>query len=104
MLSGVQIICFASSYAIALALEISRLLFRSTIRGMLLADFRGGGIAGPHRIFLYYRAVQPSGIPLSSNQDWYLLAAWVLAVIYLYLLCFRLRRRSGWCSCRWCWG
>ena len=29
MLSGVQIICFASSYAIALALEFSRLLFRS---------------------------------------------------------------------------
>ena len=48
-----------------------------------------------HTAFLYYRAVNASGMPLSSNRDWYLLAAWVLAVVYLYLLCFRPRTPFG---------
>jgi ABC-type uncharacterized transport system permease subunit len=94
MLSGVQIVCFASSYAIALALELSRLFFRSAIRGMLLLIFAGVGLV-LHTAFLYYRAMHTAGIPLSSNQDWYLLAAWVVVVIYLYLLCFRPRTPSG---------
>ena len=34
-------------------------------------------------------------MPLSSNRDWYLLAAWVLAVVYLYLLCSRPRTPFG---------
>ncbi len=46
-MSGVQIICFASSYAIALALEISRLMFRSAVRGVLLVVFAAAGIDGP---------------------------------------------------------
>ena len=93
-MSGVQIVCFASSYAIALALEISRLFFRSAIRGILLVIFAAMGLV-LHTAFLYYRAVHTSGIPLSSNQDWYLLAAWVVVVIYLYLLCFRPRTPAG---------
>jgi ABC-type uncharacterized transport system permease subunit len=94
MLSGVQVICFASSYAIALALELSRLMFRSTIRGILLLIFAGAGLLA-HSAYLYYRAVQPGGIPLSSSQDWLLLAAWVLVVIYLYLLCARFKTPFG---------
>ncbi|MGO8691011.1 MAG: cytochrome c biogenesis protein CcsA [Thermoguttaceae bacterium] len=93
-LSGVQIICFASSYAIALALEISRLLFRSAVRGVLLVGIAAAGLTA-HSIYLYYRAVHTSGVPLSSNRDWCLLAAWVLAVVYLYLLCSHPRTPFG---------
>ena len=35
MLSGVGIVCFAASYTVALALEVTRLFFRSGIRGAL---------------------------------------------------------------------
>ena len=40
-------------------------------------------------------AVHSAGIPLSSFQDWYLLAAWVLVGIYLYLLYYRPKTPFG---------
>jgi ABC-type uncharacterized transport system permease subunit len=84
MLSGVGIICFASSYAVAWALEISRLLFRSGVRGAVMLGFAGAGLVA-HTAFLYYRAIGEQGAPLSSEQDWFLVAAWAMVVVYLYL-------------------
>ena len=85
MLSGVNIICFATSYAVALALEVSRLLFRSGVRGVVMLGFAGVGLV-IHSAFLYHQAVKTTGSPLSSERDWYLLAAWALVVVYLYLV------------------
>jgi len=84
MLSGVSIICFAASYGVTLALEITRLLFRSGLRGAIMLGFAGAGLFA-HTVYLYYRAIHATGSPLSSSQDWCLLAAWVLAATYLYL-------------------
>jgi ABC-type uncharacterized transport system permease subunit len=84
MLSGVSTICFAASYTVALALEVSRLLFRSGVRGAVMLGFAAAGLVA-HTAFLYYRAVNAAGTPLSSERDWYLVAAWVLVVVYLYL-------------------
>ncbi len=56
MLSGVGIICFVSSYAIAWGLEVSRLLFRSGVRGAIMIGFAGAGLVA-HTAFLYYQAV-----------------------------------------------
>ncbi len=84
MLSGVSTICFAASYAIALVLEISRLWFRSSVRGVVLFGFAGAGLVA-HTAFLYYRAIQTVGSPLSSERDWFLIAAWTLVVAYLCL-------------------
>jgi ABC-type uncharacterized transport system permease subunit len=88
MLSGVGIICFASSYAIAWALEISRLLFRSGVRGAIMIGFAGAGLLA-HTAFLYYRAINATGAPLSSEKDWFLVAAWALVVVYLCLAVLR---------------
>ena len=90
MLSHVQIFCFLASYAVALALEFSRLWFRSGIRGMVMLGFVVAGWVA-HTAFLYYRAVEAvaaAGSPLSSNRDWLLLAAWVLVMVYFYLACY----------------
>jgi ABC-type uncharacterized transport system permease subunit len=84
MLSGVGIICFAASYAIAWALEISRLLFRSGVRGAVMLGFAAAGLLA-HTVFLYYRVVNAVGAPLSSEKDWFLVAAWATVVVYLYL-------------------
>ncbi len=84
MLSGVSTICFAASYAIALALELSRLWFRSRVRGVVLFGFAAAGLLA-HTAFLYYRAVQAAGAPLSSERDWFLIAAWTLVAAYLFL-------------------
>jgi ABC-type transport system involved in cytochrome c biogenesis permease subunit len=94
MLSHVSIICFAASYAIVLAMEISRLLFHSKIRGAFLVGWAWAGLFA-HSIFLYYRAVNTIGVPLSSWQDWFLVAAWALMVAYLHLLYFHPQTSIG---------
>jgi ABC-type uncharacterized transport system permease subunit len=94
MLSGVGIICFAGSYAVVLALEISRLLFRSGVRGAVMLGFAGAGLLA-HSAFLYYQALKTTGSVLSSERDWYLLAAWVLVVAYLYLVYYHPRAAFG---------
>ena len=45
-LSGVSTICFAGSYAVALLLELSRLVFRSGVRGALMIGFAAAGTGG----------------------------------------------------------
>ncbi|MGD0518776.1 MAG: hypothetical protein ABSA26_14670 [Thermoguttaceae bacterium] len=94
MLSRVGIICFAASYAIVLAMEVSRLVFRSGIRGAIMIAWAGAGLFA-HTVYLYYRAINTTGVPLSSWQDWCLAAAWALMVVYLYLLFFHPRTSIG---------
>lgn len=83
-LSGISLVCFVASYAVALALEASRPLFRSAVRGVLLVGFAAAGLLA-HTLFLGWRAVTEPAVPLSSPFDWYLLAAWLLAAGYLWL-------------------
>ena len=94
MLSGVSIVCFAGSYTVALVLELSRLLFRSRVRWPLMVGVAAAGLFA-HTVYLYYRAVGAVGAPLSSQRDWYLLAAWVLAAVYLYLTCYHPQTSFG---------
>ncbi len=93
-MQGVGVICFAASYALALILEISRLLFRSGIRGAFMLVFAGAGLFA-HTIFLYYRAIDASGSPLASSQAWYFVAAWAVVAAYLYLTYFHPRTAFG---------
>ena len=94
MLSGITTTCFAASYAVALALEISRLFFRSGIRGAVMLAFAGAGLFA-QTVFLVYRVGNTAGSPLSSKQDWCLIAAWILVVIYLYLTFFHPKAPFG---------
>ena len=81
--SRISVVCFAASYAVALACEASRLVFRSGVRGAVMIAFGGAGLLA-HTLFLLWRAVDGQAAPLSSPFDWYLLAAWLLAAISLW--------------------
>jgi ABC-type uncharacterized transport system permease subunit len=82
MLVNIQILCFASCYVLALVLEIVGLYRRATWRRLaLLAAVIAGFVT--HTLHLAGRAADSATSPLSSPYDWYLLAAWVLAAIYL---------------------
>ena len=51
-----------------------------------MLGFAAAGLVA-HTAFLYYRAVHAlhnAAVPLSSERDWYLVAAWGLVVAYLY--------------------
>jgi hypothetical protein len=83
-LSGISVVCFAASYAVALGCEASRLLFRSGVRGMVMVGFAAAGLIA-HTLYLGWRAASESAVPLSSPADLYLLLAWLLAAGYLWL-------------------
>jgi len=100
MLSGIHIICFAGSYTVALLLELTRPLFRSGIRGAIMLGFAAAGLFA-HTVFLayriaaFYQVAGAQGSPLSIKQDWYLVAAWVLVVVYLGLTYFHPKTHFG---------
>ena len=82
MLAGISITCFFSSYLVAMLLEISRIFFRNRVGSFVELAFAFAGVFA-HTLFLAYRAGVTGGSPLSSPFDWYLLAAWTMAVVYL---------------------
>lgn len=93
MIERIQIMCFAASYGVALALELTRLFFRSGLRGALMIGFAGAGLVA-HTLFLLGR-YRHDPVPLSSAFDWYLVAAWVLVAIYLYLTIYHRKNPIG---------
>ena len=90
MLAGISLTCFTASYAVALALEATRMWFRSAMRGALLLGFSAAGVFA-HTLYLVHRAVTVEGTPLSSEFDWYLVAAWALAALYFTMTIGQLR-------------
>ncbi|MDX1943869.1 MAG: cytochrome c biogenesis protein CcsA [Pirellulaceae bacterium] len=86
ILFSISLVCFGTSYAVTLALEASRLFFRLPVRLVVMLGFAALGLA-LHTIYLWLRfqAAIAAGNPLSSWHDWFLLAAWILAAVYLGL-------------------
>ena len=72
------------AYLAALLLEVSRIYFRSQLRGAALVGLVLGGLAA-HTLLIGYRWSVLHRDPFSSIFDWCLSVAWVLAVLYLYL-------------------
>jgi ABC-type transport system involved in cytochrome c biogenesis permease subunit len=84
LLSGISVICFASSYSVAFALEALRSIFRMRVRAALAIAFAAAGFVA-QTLYLGHRAASSSSLPLSSAYEWFLLAAWALVAVYLYL-------------------
>ena len=82
MLPSLHILCFAASYAVALVLDLLGLVWRAPARRYAMIGFATAGVLA-HTWFLGQRAALRAASPLSSAADWCLLAAWLLAVIYL---------------------
>ena len=85
----VNVLHFVTSYTLAFAIELLRLEFgrpRRYVHGRaghtFLLMLGAVGMAA-HTWYLMVRARAADASPLSSPYDWYLLAAWLLAGIYL---------------------
>jgi hypothetical protein len=86
MLSGITILCFAASYAVAFGLELARALWRSLwLRWGALLFVIAGLLA--QTLYLYTLAHREilEGVVFSRWYDWCLLAAWVVAAACLAL-------------------
>jgi ABC-type uncharacterized transport system permease subunit len=92
--SGVNMLCFTASYAVALALEVAGLWTRPRWRRLAVVLAALAGLAA-HTWYLGQRAVLWASAPLSSPHDWYLAAAWALAVIYLALVLYQPKASTG---------
>jgi ABC-type uncharacterized transport system permease subunit len=92
--SGVNMMCFSASYVVALALEIFGLRTRPRWRRLIVVLAATAGIVA-HTWYLGRRAAQAPWAPLSSPHDWYLAAAWVLAVIYVAVVLYHPRASMG---------
>ena len=82
MQQGIQVICFAVCYGVALTLELIGLQIRGATRRVALLVSIGAGLIA-HSWYLGTRAVELSTWPLSNAADWCLVAAWLLAALYL---------------------
>ena len=94
LLSGISLICFAASYAVAWLIEVWQLYAPSTLRRGLALGFVLAGLVA-HTLYLAYRALELSASPLSSSFDWCLVAAWLLMGAYLYLAFYYPRAALG---------
>ena len=84
-MNKVGIICFAGCYIIATVLDFRRLKRPSTLTLKLEQIVLAAGLFA-HTAFLYYRSLTYERLPLSSQQDWILVIAWVLACLTFFLI------------------
>jgi len=92
--TGINMLCFSASYAIALALELLGLWTRFRLRRLMTLFAASAGLIA-HTWYLGRRVVEMPAAPLANQQDWYLSAAWALAVIYLVLKFYYPRSSVG---------
>ena len=96
MLSGISVICFGASYAIALMLEVSKLFTQSSWRHLATLGITAAGFFA-QSVFLGFqlrdRAVQ--GQPIVNWYTGCLLLSWVLSLTFLGLLWANRKSASG---------
>jgi ABC-type uncharacterized transport system permease subunit len=86
MLTGISFTCFAASYAVALALEIARVLTRLRILTAVAIAMSAAGLVA-HTVYLYNHVQHgvSTGQPFAGWYHWCLMAAWFLAAVYVGL-------------------
>jgi ABC-type uncharacterized transport system permease subunit len=94
MLSGVEVICFAGSYLVVFFLELSRVFFRSGVRGAVMIGFAFAGLLA-HTAYIYHQTAFSAGHVIDSPKGWYFAAAWGLVAVYLYLTFFHPKTPFG---------
>src|SRR6476661_3886371 len=83
-MSNVHVFCFLASYAVAFALEWTRLFKLNSLNRLVILLFAGAGLAA-HTAYLIARSGQTSLPPLlSSTHDWLLVLAWLGVLLYLF--------------------
>jgi ABC-type uncharacterized transport system permease subunit len=83
----ISITCFAASYLVVFALEISRVFFDVGLRKFVRVGFAAAGLFA-HTVYLFLQGqleLNATGIWLGSWFGWCLAAAWILMVAYLWI-------------------
>jgi len=92
--TGINMLCFSASYAIALVLELLGLWTQFRLRRLMTLVSASAGLVA-HTWYLGRRVAEMPAAPLANQQDWYISAAWALAVVYLVLKFYYPRSSVG---------
>jgi ABC-type uncharacterized transport system permease subunit len=85
IMHDVKLICFFSSYLVALALEATQLLRKLRINRWAAVAFTAAGLVA-HTAYLIARSRDADLPPLlSSTHDWLLVLSWLAVVLYLFV-------------------
>lgn len=85
-LNNISITCFAASYVVVLALEVSRVFFDVSLQKFIRVGFAAAGLFA-HTVYLFMQGkleLDTGGIWLGSWFAWCLATAWILAAAYLW--------------------
>ena len=84
MLAGISVFCFAASYLVAFALEISRLFYRAVIRNAVMIGFASAGLFA-QTIFLSneFRQHWTDGTALVTWYTGCMSLSWIIVACYL---------------------
>jgi ABC-type uncharacterized transport system permease subunit len=91
---GLDILVFSGCYAVALLLEIPGLWPRVRHRRAARLAAASAGVLA-QTAYLSQRVIAMPYVPLASHHDWLILAAWLLAVIYVGALFYYPRASLG---------
>ncbi len=94
MFDKISITCFAASYFVVLLLEVSRIFFRSGVRGVLMVGFAVAGVIA-QLLDMLAQWQQHGQPPLASEADWYLMAALMLMLFYLFVAYYHAKQSLG---------
>ncbi len=96
VLSGISVVCFGASYAIALLLEISRLFVRVAVRTAVMIGFAAAGFVAQTIFLAYQLREQSAGGPLLVTwSTGCLILSWVLVLIYLAVFWLSRKTTAG---------
>ena len=96
MLTGISVVCFAASYSVAFALELTRLFFRARIRTAVMIAFATAGLFA-HTVYLLYEFEQrwEDGVVMVTWYTGCLALSWILVASYLASTMVRQKSSSG---------
>lgn len=98
MFAKVSVLCFSATYALTLALEVSRLYFGVSRKFVVATLFLAVAGILAHTIFLIEQGragILDRRAPLSNWYHWCLIAAWAIAIVYASLAFRRPRTAVG---------
>jgi ABC-type uncharacterized transport system permease subunit len=96
-LSRITLSCFAFSYLLTMILEVSRLFFQIAVRRAIILGMTALGLFA-HAVYICLEirsGLETGAVPLADWHAWCVLAALVLAVIYLVLAIRRPQNNIG---------
>jgi ABC-type uncharacterized transport system permease subunit len=94
MISEIHVICFTATYSIVMLFELIGPSIWTGLRRWLVIGTATAGLVA-HTWYLGQRVAMAPAAPLASHYDWFVAAAWIIALVYVTLLIYYRHTSAG---------